>query len=74
MSERQFEALVCRGRFFSLDVLVKSAEGRNERIEYLGSKEFSDYSRLGDWMEESNPNPRDVLLANPQWQREVEKN
>lgn len=74
MSEMHFRTLVGRGGLFSLDVLVKSAEGRNERIEYLGSKEFSDYSRLGDWMEELNPKPRDVLLANPQWQREVKKN
>jgi hypothetical protein len=67
-SESQYQAsLGCRRVLFSLDMLVKSSE-------YLGSKGFSDYVRLWDWFEESNPNPRGVLLSNPQWRRESKNN
>jgi hypothetical protein len=66
-----FQALVERPRiYFALDVLVKSIEGKLEGVDVLGLKVFSDYARLEDWIDESNPSPRDVLLANPQWQRE----
>jgi hypothetical protein len=72
LSESQFQALWPRPQIsLNLDVLLKSSEGKLERIGCLGSRVFSDYARLGDWIDETNPSPRDVLLANTQWQREI---
>jgi hypothetical protein len=65
MPESQFQALVSRSQdLFSLDVVVESCEGRLEWIEYLCSKEF-DSIQLKNSIDESNPSPRDMLLAKP---------
>lgn len=52
-----------RGGFFSLDVQIKSTKGGLEGLGYLCWKEFSSFTEFGDYIDNSRPSPRDVLLA-----------